>query len=87
MVVAPLERLSAEIIGGEGVALNVRSHGAVEHEHSAIQRVEVAPVAVGKWLSGCCRGLGHDRSTMKMARMRERRAGALANVLRGRKLP
>ena len=41
MVVASLERLSAEVLGGEMVPLDVRAHGAVEHEHAFVERIEV----------------------------------------------
>ena len=95
VIVAPLERFSAEVIGREVVALDVRAHRAVEYQHAVVEGVEVARVAVGErargarvgWgARGLCRSIGHVPE-MKTARMRERRAGALADVLRGRKLP
>ena len=34
LIVAPLERLAAEVVGGQVVALDVRAHRAVVHEHA-----------------------------------------------------
>ena len=47
MVVAPLERLAAEILGGRGGALDVRPHRAVEDEHAVGEGVEVRVRGIG----------------------------------------
>ncbi len=52
VVVAPLERPAAEILSGRVMALNVRPHRAVEHDHAARDRREVRGLgrAVGRLL-------------------------------------
>jgi len=40
VIVAPLQRFSTEIIGGEMMSLDVRAHRAVEHEDLFAERVE-----------------------------------------------
>ena len=40
LLVAALERLAAEVVGAEVVALHPRAERAVEHEHALVERVE-----------------------------------------------
>jgi len=42
VVVAPLQRLSAKILGGEMMSLDVRAHRAIEHEYAFAERVEIS---------------------------------------------
>ena len=87
VIVAPFQRFAAEVLRGQVVALDVRAHRPIEDEHALVQSVEVAGVAIGKCGASSRSGVGHVFDTMKTARMRKRRAGALADVLRGRNLP
>ena len=80
VIVAPFQRLSTEVLGRKIVALDVRPHRAVVHEHAALHLIQVTrlDLLVGHTLSArrslCC-GL----STKKPAR--KRRASALAVCL------
>ncbi len=73
VVVAPLERLAAEVLRRRMMALNVRPHRAVEHDHSARDRREVR---------GLGRAVGLLRGTGGGGRLFSHR-----NAVRQRKMP
>jgi hypothetical protein len=47
MIVAPLERLAAEILGRRVVQLDIRTHRAVEDQNPLIERAKIWSVRRG----------------------------------------
>ena len=57
VVVAPLERSPAEVVGRQVVALDARPHRAVEHEHALPEGGEIIGIDRGRGVGQGCRGV------------------------------
>ena len=60
MVVAPLQRFSAEVVGRQVVTLDVRPHRTIEYEDAGVEGVEVTRIAIGESSPGL-RCISHVR--------------------------